>query len=116
MFKNIFREAQRVFSNNAVGGGRNFLLVYIAGHGVSDTMQQFVLNDAQHNLVSIEDNLRILSKGSNTNVLAFYDICRSKLESFPNLKRGGGESDFRFETTEEFAENYQYMHIGTHPS
>ena len=73
-----------------------------------------MLNDAQHNLVSIEDNLRILSKGSNTNVLAFYDMSRSKLESFPNLKRGGGENDFRFETTEEFAENYQYMHIGTH--
>ena len=65
--------------------------------------------------MSIEHKLRILSKGSNTNVLAFYDMCRSKLDSFPNLKRGGGENDAGFDGDEEFAENYQYMHIGTHP-
>lgn len=42
-------------------------------------------------------------------------MCRSKLDSFPNLKRGGGENDVGFDGDEEFAETYQYMHIGTHP-
>ena len=37
MINKIFREGQRVFSNNAhEKKGRNFLLVYVAGHGVSD--------------------------------------------------------------------------------
>ena len=117
MVNKIFRDGQRVFSNNAhEKKGRNFLLVYVAGHGVSDQMQDFVLNDAFHNLVNIEMKLRALSKGSDTNVLAFYDICRSKKSSFPSLKRGGGDNDAGLADDDEFAESYQYMHIGTHPN
>ena len=76
-------------------------------------MQYFVLNDAEHNLVNIEEKLRTLSKGTDTIILAFYDICRSDKSKFPNLKRGveaGGGVE-----NEGFAENYQYMHISTHP-
>ena len=108
----VFRDGTRTFLNRAVGGKRSFLLVYVAGHGVSDQMQYYVLNDAEHNLVNVEEKLRSLAKGTDTSVLAFYDVCRSDKSKFPNLKRGveaGGASN------EGFAENYQYMHICTHP-
>ena len=76
-------------------------------------MQYFVLNDADHNLFNIEEKLRTLAKGTDTNVLAFYDICRSDKSKFPELKRGleAGQSA----EGGEFAEQYQYMHICTHP-
>ena len=109
----VFRNGTRTFLNKSVDGKRTFLLVYVAGHGVCDQMQYFVLNDAEHNLVNIEEKLRTLSKGTDTSILTFYDICRSDKSKFPNLKRGteagpGGDN-------EGFAENYQYMHICTHP-
>ena len=37
----------RNFLNNAQGGKRTFLMVYVAGHGVCDQMQYFVVNDAE---------------------------------------------------------------------
>ena len=57
-------------------------------------MQHFVLNDATENAINIEERLRALSKSTNTNILAFYDACKSEKSSFPNLKmkmRGGDE-------------------------
>jgi len=104
----VFRDAMRNFLNNAQGGKRTFLMVYVAGHGVCDQMQYFVINDAEHNLIPMEDKLRSLSRGADTSVLVFYDICRSDKSRFPNLKRGVEEGS-------SFAENYEYMHICTHP-
>ena len=49
-----------------------------------------------------------MSRYADTSVLAFYDICRSDKSRFPNLKRGVEEGS-------SFAENYEYMHICTHP-
>ena len=111
--QSVFRDGTRTFLNKNADGKRSFLLVYCAGHGVCDQMQYFVLNDAEHNLVNIEEKLRTLSKGTDTSILTFYDICRSDKSAFPNLKRGveAGSND----TSEGFAENYQYMHICTHP-
>jgi hypothetical protein len=106
--QSTFREAMRVFMNHGQGDKRSFLMVYCAGHGVCDQMQYFVVDDIDHNLVPIEDKLRSLARGANVNVLAFYDICRSDKERFPNLKRGLDEIP-------SFAENYEYMHICTHP-
>ena len=93
-------------------------MVYCAGHGVSDQQQYFVLNEVKANIVAIELKLRALSKNSNTNVLAFYDICRSDKSAFPNLKtRGGEDGDVIFPESEElFAEQYEYAHVGTHPT
>ena len=79
------------------------MLVYVAGHGVCDQMQHFVLNDAEHNLMNIEEKLRSLSKGTDTNVLAFYDICRSDRSKFPSLKRGSNPD---YDENEAFAEIY----------
>ena len=48
--------------------------------------------------------------GSGANVIAFYDVCRSDLRSFPNLTRGDetviGDMD---------GDDYNYMHICTKP-
>ena len=74
--KNVFRDGLADFILKNKDGKRSFLLVYVAGHGVCDQMQNFVLNDPEHNLCNIEEKLRSLSKESDTNVLAFYDVCR----------------------------------------
>ena len=67
-----------------------------------------MVNETEHNLVPIESKLRSLSKVGEVSVLAFYDICRSNKDNFPNLKRGSEEQV-------DFAEQYEYMHICTHP-
>ena len=77
--------------NKNVDGKRSFLLVYCAGHGVCDQMQHFVLNDATENVINIEERLRFLAKNTDTNILAFYDACKSDKSSFPNLKMRGGD-------------------------
>ena len=78
--------------NRNVDGKRSFLLVYCAGHGVSDQMQHFVLNDATENVINIEERLRSFSKSTDTSILAFYDACKSDKSSYPNLKmRGDGD-------------------------
>ena len=61
------------------------MLVYVTGHGAMDTMQHFILNDPQELTINIEERLRILAANSDTNVLAFYDICRSELSKFKGL-------------------------------
>ena len=53
--------------------------------------------------------MRIIAKTTQTSVIAFYDICRSDKETFKTLKRGTDEE-------KDFADNYEYMHIGTHPT
>ena len=71
------------------------MFVYCAGHGVADQQQYFVLNHAEHNLVSVEQKLRSLCKNSEGNfcVFAVYDICRSELNKFKGLRRGEEEND-----------------------
>ena len=99
----IFRDGTQSLSGKAAGGGRSLLLVYVAGHGVSDKMQYYVLNDAVHNLINMEDKLRTLAKSTGTSVLALYDVFRSDKSKFPNIKRAiqPGISD-----RAGFAENY----------
>ena len=40
----LFEEAKRRFISINTGDKRSFLMVYVAGHGVCDQMQYFVLN------------------------------------------------------------------------
>ena len=81
----VFRQTTLALASKNVDGKRSFLLVYCAGHGVSDQMQHFVLNDATENVINIEERLRALAKNTETNVLAFYDACKSDKSAFPNL-------------------------------
>ena len=69
------------------------MLVFVAGHGVSDKMQYYVLNDAVHNLINMEDKLRTLAKSTGTSVLALYDVYRSDQSKFPNLRRAAEPSN-----------------------
>ena len=57
----------------------------------------------------MEAKLRVLAE-ARTDVIAFYDVCRSDLRSFPNLTRGE-------ETVmgELGGDDYNYMHICTKP-
>ena len=41
-------------SQECLNGKKMFMFVYCAGHGVADYQQYFVLNHAEHNLVSVE--------------------------------------------------------------
>ena len=84
-------------------------MVYAAGHGVADQQQWFVLNDKGSNIVPIESKLRTIAREMNTNVLAFYDVCRSDKARYPNLKRGDDEP------LGAFADTYEYVHVSTHP-
>ena len=106
--KKLFADAKKRFITTNSGEKRSFLMVYVAGHGVCDQMQYFVLNNQDNNIIAIEDKLRSLAKASNTNILTFYDICRSDKSKFPNLKGG-------LEDVQAFADNYEYMHICTLP-
>ena len=114
----IFREGLNHFVEKNKHGCRSFLMVYCAGHGVSDQQQYFVLNELKANIVAIELKLRGLSKNTDTNILAFYDICRSDKSAFPNLKTRGGEGGEAIVPESEalFAEQYEYAHVGTNPS
>ena len=103
-FDKVFADAKKRFITKNTGEKRSFLMVYVAGHGVCDQMQYFVLNNKENNVIAIEDKLRSLAKASNTNILTFYDICRSDKSKFPNLK--GGTEDFS-----AFSDAYEYMHI-----
>ena len=80
-------------------------------------MQHFVLNDEQELTINIEERLRILAANSDTNVLAFYDICRSELSKFKGFenKTGRGADEIEESGDGEFASKYNYVHIGTHP-
>ena len=65
--------------------GENVLVfAYLAGHGVSDTQQHFLINTdvTKDVLFHIEERLRILTKYSRDRcfVLAVYDICRLKAD------------------------------------
>ena len=44
-FIKIIREAWRESASMHKDGKKQFLMVYVAGHGAMDTMQHFVLND-----------------------------------------------------------------------
>ena len=39
----------------------------------------------------MEAKLRVIAEDAN--VVAFYDVCRSKLSDFPSLTRGGEEEN-----------------------
>ena len=53
-FKKILREAWKEFVSMQNAGQKQFLMVYVAGHGAMDTMQHFVLNDTERQTVNIE--------------------------------------------------------------
>ena len=96
-------------------------MVYVAGHGAMDTMQHFVLNDTHKFSVNIEERLRGLAASTGTNVLVFYDICRTDINKIKGFDQGGkGRGNADYEDGEsadekEFAAKYNYIHIGTHP-
>ena len=57
-----------------------FIYAYVAGHGVADTRQYFLINtdDPQKALYPIEERLRNISSAGKGKcfVFAVYDICR----------------------------------------
>lgn len=87
--KMIRKETHRL-SDYTMADKQVFLFVYCAGHGVADSQQYFVLNDASHNLFPVESKLRAMCKGSDGmfHIVAVYDICRSDLSKFKGLSRG----------------------------
>jgi len=96
-------------------------MVYVAGHGAMDTMQHFVLNDTHKYSINIEERLRGLAASTGTNILVFYDICRTDINKIKGLDQGGkGRGNADYEDGEsadekEFAAKYNYIHLGTHP-
>lgn len=90
------------------------MFVYVSGHGVSENgLQCFVLNKREGNCLSIEEKLRTISKTSQTNVLAFYDCCRTPKQQIPDLSKRGEAAIADDE--DAFASRYVYAHICTHP-
>ena len=89
-------------------------MCYLSGHGVSGQMQEYVLNDSTPgaNVITIEEKLRAIAKTNQTSIIAFYDICRSDKATFEGLKGGKRGIDEEM----DFGDNYEYMHIGTHPT
>ena len=57
----------------------------------------------------MEAKLRVLAE-ARTDIIAFYDVCRSDLRAFPNLTRGEEAV-----IGELGGEDYNYMHICTKP-
>ena len=103
-------------------GEKQFLMVYVAGHGAMDTMQHFVLNDDKKFTINIEERLRGLAASTGTNILVFYDICRTDITKIKGFDEGGtkgrGNADYEEDESaveEDFAAKYNYIHIGTHP-
>ena len=97
-------------------------MVYVAGHGAMDTMQHFVLNDTHKYSVNIEERLRGLAASTGTNVLVFYDICRTDITKIKGMEgdktKGRGNADYEDGESadeKEFAAKYNYIHLGTHP-
>ena len=89
-------------------------MVYVAGHGIWENRQNYVLNvDEEVNMLGIELKLRAIAASSNTNVVAFFDSCRSEKYNFAYLKvrkeARGPEDEL------SIAEHYQYVDIGTNP-
>ena len=118
----MMREAWREYASMQKDGQKQFLMVYVAGHGAMDTMQHFVLNDTQKYSVNIEERLRGLAASTGTNVLVFYDICRTDINKIKGLDQAGnkgrGAADYEDDGSadeKEFASKYNYIHIGTHP-
>jgi len=85
------REAWREYAKMQKDGQKQFLMVYVAGHGAMDTMQHFVLNDTQKFSVNIEERLRGLASSTGTNVLVFYDICRTDISKIKGFDESGGK-------------------------
>ena len=121
-FTKIVREAWRELANMQKAEQKQFLMVYVAGHGAMDTMQHFVLNDAERPTFNIEERLRALAASTGTSVLVFYDICRTDITKIKGLgqagNKGRGGADYGEDSAGEeldFAAKYNYIHIGTHP-
>ena len=121
-FVKIMREAWRTYAGMQKDGEKQFLMVYVAGHGAMDTMQHFVLNDTNKFSVNIEERLRGLAASTGTNVLVFYDICRTDINKIKGFDESGtkgrGKADYEEDESAEekdFAAKYNYIHIGTHP-
>ena len=74
-------------------GKQIFLMVYCAGHGVSDQQQYMVMNqnEGKHCLVGVEMKLRSLADVCNgkCGILAIYDMCRTDKAKFPELTSRG---------------------------
>ena len=68
-----------------------FIYAYIAGHGVADVRQYFLLNssDPQKALYSIEEQLRLRSLAGHGKcfVFAVYDICRINADKLKQLAK-----------------------------
>ena len=77
--KSFFQKKMIELRDRNIHGKRSFLMVYVSGHGVWDNRQHYVLNvDTEVNMISIERLLRAIASESITNVLVFYDSCRSE--------------------------------------
>ena len=96
------------------GTKKIFLFVYVSGHGVCENGQQcFLLNKKEKACIPIEAKLRTIAKSSETNILAFYDCCRTNRAAIPGLASRGEETK---EENDVFAKRYVYAHICTHPN
>ena len=72
--------------------------------------------------MNIEERLRGLAASTGTNVLVFYDICRTDINKIKGFDESGtkgrGKADYEEDESAEekdFAAKYNYIHIGTHP-
>ena len=109
--RSIFMSATARFTGLAKDQKRVFLQVYMAGHGVADMTQYFVLNDPAQPLLPIQKKLRTLVEGCNghLSVMTWYDICRSDIKYFKGLKRGE-------ETSEVLQGDIPYSHLCSPPN
>ena len=120
--KTMIREACRELTSMQKAGIKQYLMVYVAGHGAMDTMQHFVLNDTERQTINIEERLRALAATTGTSILAFYDICRTDINNIKGLdqatNKGRGGNNHETDSSgdeKDFATKYNYIHIGTHP-
>ena len=75
---------------------RVFLLVYCAGHGVTQNCKQvYVLNSSSDATFNIEYKLRMLADKFNSflHVFAIYDVCQSGMRNLPELMAVRGKND-----------------------
>ena len=70
-------------------GDKMFLYFYFAGHGCSDMMQKFILNeeDPELALFNAEETLRMMAKLGRglCYLFAVYDICRENSSFLDDL-------------------------------
>lgn len=95
--------------------GPKFLFVYMAGHGASEDVQYFVMNNEDKVLLPIENILRENAETYDIKILAVYDMCREAAAHFrPSDDEEGARGDAG--KPAKVGKEYSYMSLGAAPT